>query len=86
MPSGGLWRYLRENPELMAGEDELAVELRRFCQDMTLGRLSFDYIPAHAEGQRDPRGGSVDRLRGAAAALDAFAVPLDRGRRLFRDD
>lgn len=43
-----LWSFLRDNPQLMSGDDELAQELRRFCTDVTLGRMSCDYVPAAA--------------------------------------
>lgn len=42
----GLWAYLQQNPQLLTGDDELAMELRKFCTDVTLGRLSCHYVPS----------------------------------------
>lgn len=39
----GLWAFLQQHPELLTGDDALAVELRRFCTDVTVGRLSCHY-------------------------------------------
>lgn len=49
--------YLLDNPELLAGEDELAVELRRFATDIGGGRLRADYVP----GPGPEAAGSVAR-------------------------
>lgn len=58
-----LLSYLMQNPELLAGEDELAVELRRFAAEISGGRLRIDYAPA-------PQGGpQVSSAAGNAAAF-----------------
>ncbi|WP_068112982.1 hypothetical protein [Tropicimonas marinistellae] len=41
-----LWFYMQQNPELLAGNDELSLELRKFCNDVTLGRLRCHYVPS----------------------------------------
>lgn len=44
-----LWLYMQQHPELLVGDDELALELRKFCNDVTLGRLRCHYIPGSGE-------------------------------------
>lgn len=41
----GLWAFLQQNQDLLVGDDELAVELRRFCDDVTVGGLNCNYQP-----------------------------------------
>ncbi|WP_171102345.1 hypothetical protein [Ruegeria sp. HKCCD7255] len=38
-----LYAYLQRNPQIMAGNDELSIELRNFYQAASAGSLDFDY-------------------------------------------
>ena len=58
-----LWAYLQEYPELLAGEDELSQELRKFCTDVTLGRLRCDYVPPDDSVQAARSEGGTVNLR-----------------------
>jgi len=42
----GLLDFLKGNPALLAGEDELSAELRNFAKVAAGGRLRMDYVPA----------------------------------------
>lgn len=69
--SRALWFYMQRHPELLAGDDELALELRKFCNDITLGRLSCHYVPSATRGWAAQSGG----LGAMGNAPLSFAVP-----------
>ncbi|MFD0981443.1 hypothetical protein [Tropicimonas aquimaris] len=62
-----LWAYLQEYPELLAGEDELSLELRKFCTDVTLGRLRCHYIPETGGVQAARTAGGVAGVRASSS-------------------
>lgn len=45
--------YLERNPELLAGEDELSVELRNFYDAASAGSLNFGYTASPAVNATD---------------------------------
>ncbi|SIO57163.1 hypothetical protein SAMN05444722_3692 [Rhodovulum sp. ES.010] len=61
--TAGLLDYLLENPQVMAGDDELGRELRQFVSDASNGRLRVDYVSPTAPGQA---AAVVGRSAGAA--------------------
>ncbi|SNT12217.1 hypothetical protein [Tropicimonas sediminicola] len=62
-----LWAYLQEYPELLAGEDELSLELRKFCTDVTLGRLRCHYVPDGDSVQAARTAGGVAGVRASSS-------------------
>ncbi|SFC23691.1 hypothetical protein [Tropicimonas isoalkanivorans] len=73
-----LWAYMQQYPELLSGEDELSLELRKFCNDVTLGRLSCHYVPGSSPAEAAGADAAAAQAGGVAAsrAADvAGAVP-----------
>ncbi|TCP41822.1 hypothetical protein [Rhodovulum marinum] len=60
-----LLSFLLDNPDLLSGDDELAVELRRFATEISGGRLRADYVPA-------PRYDGQPQVSSSAASAAAF--------------
>lgn len=54
-----LWHFLQDNPGLMAGDDELAVELRNFCLSVTGGKLSCYSAPVATRNRSNDRPAAV---------------------------